>query len=83
MLLRQDRGRHEHGDLFPIHHGLERRAHGDLGLPVPHVPAHQAVHRPRRLHVPLHVLDRLPLVGGLLEAERLLHLALPRGIGGE
>jgi hypothetical protein len=41
MLLREDRGRHEHRDLLVVHHGLERGADRDLGLAVAHVAADQ------------------------------------------
>jgi len=49
-------------------------------LAVPHVAAHQAVHRPGPLHVPFHRLGRHPLVGGVLVEERALHLPLPRRV---
>ena len=49
MLEGEHRRRREHGDLFAVHHRLERGAHGDLGLAVADVAAQQAVHRRRRL----------------------------------
>ena len=45
VLLGQDRGRHQHGDLLAGVDGLEGRADGDLGLAVADVAADQAVHR--------------------------------------
>ena len=83
VLAREQRGRHEHDDLLAVLHRLERGAHRDLGLAVADVAAHEAVHRDRPLHVGLHVVDRLQLVGRLLERERLLDLVLPRRVGRE
>ena len=57
VLLHQDRGGRQQGHLLAAHHRLEGGAQGDLGLAVAHVPADQAVHGPRALHVPLHLLD--------------------------
>ncbi len=62
---------------------LNAAAHGDLGLPVAHVAADQAVHRDRAFHVVLDVVDGLQLVGRLLERERLLDLVLPGSVGPE
>ena len=44
VLLREDRGGHQHGHLHAVLHGLERGPDGHLGLAEPHVAAHQAVH---------------------------------------
>jgi hypothetical protein len=78
----QGRG-HQHGRLLVVLDRLEDGAHRDLGLAEADVGAHQAVHRPRQLHVGLHVLDRLGLVGRQRVGEELLHLALPLGVGAE
>ena len=51
MLLREHGRRHEHGDLFAVHHGLERRADGDFGFAEADVAANQAVHRLGSFHV--------------------------------
>ena len=83
MLLRQDRRRHQHRHLLAVHHRLERGADRHLGLPIPDVAGHQPVHRARGLHVPLDLLDRLPLVGSLFVGERFFHLPLPRRVGGK
>ena len=83
VLLGEDRGRHQQHHLLAVLHGLERRPQRDLGLAVADVAADQPVHRPRRLHVGLDELDRVALVGGLGERERVLELALPVGIGRE
>ena len=83
VLLGEDRGGHQHQHLLALGGGLEGRAQGHLGLAVADVAADQAVHRPRRLHVGLDQLDRLALVGRLVEREALLELALPVGVGAE
>ena len=57
MLLGEDRRRDEHQDLLAVLGGLEGGAQGDLGLAVADVAADQAVHRVRRLHVVLDVVD--------------------------
>ncbi len=83
VLLGENRRRHENGDLLPILHRLEGGAHRHLGLSVADVAADQAVHRLRGLHVLLDVGDRPLLVRRLVVDERRLHVALPRGVGGE
>ncbi len=81
VLLREDRGRHQHRHLAALLHRLEGGAHRHLGLAVADVAADQAVHRLDVLHVLLHLDDRLELVGRLLVGERRLQLALPHGVG--
>ena len=81
VLIGQQRGGHQHGHLLAVLHGLERRPHRDLGLAVADVTADHPVHRHGLFHVGLHLADRGQLVGGLGEAERVLHLGLPRGVG--
>ena len=80
VLLGQQRGGHEHGDLLAVLHGLERRAHRHLGLAVAHVPGDQPVHGDLPLHVRLDLVDGGQLVRRLDVGERLLELALPRGV---
>ena len=65
MLLREQRGGHQHGHLLAVLHRLERRPHRDLGLAVADVAADQPVHRDGLLHVPLDLVDRGELVGRL------------------
>ncbi len=77
VLLRQDRGRHQHHHLLALGGRLVRGPQGDLGLPVADVAADQAVHRALGLHVALDRLDRLELVGRLAIRERLLEGELP------
>ena len=62
MLLDQQRGRHQHGDLLAVLHGLERGPHRDLGLAVSDVTADQPVHRAGPFHVGFGVGDRLELL---------------------
>ncbi|CAM4102345.1 hypothetical protein TSST111916_21210 [Tsukamurella strandjordii] len=83
VLLGEQRGGHENSHLLAVLHGLEGGTHGDLGLAVAHVADHHAVHRDRLLHIGLHIADHRHLVHGLGEREGVLHLALPRGVGGE
>ena len=75
VLLGEHRGRHQHRHLPPVHDGQERGAQRDLGLAVADVAADQPVHRLAALHVGEHVVDRLLLVGRLLEREGRLELA--------
>ena len=58
VLLRQQRGRHQHRHLLAVLHRLERRPDRDLGLAVADVAADQPVHRDRLLHVGLDLVDR-------------------------
>ena len=83
MLLRKDCCRAEDHDLLAVLRRLEGCAQGDLRLPETDVAADETVHRARALHVRLHIGDSRELVGRLLVGERLLHLALRRGIRAE
>ena len=69
VLVGENRRRHEHRDLPPGLHRLERGAHGDLRLAVADVADEQAIHRPRALHVALHLVVARALVGRVLEEE--------------
>ena len=80
VLLREQGGGHEHRDLGAVLHGLERGAHGHLGLAVAHIAHHHAVHGRGLLHIVLDLLDRAELIDGLGERECVLHLPLPRGV---
>ena len=83
MLLDEQRGGTQHGNLVPVRHRLEGGPQGDLGLSEAYVAEDEAVHGERGLHVPLDVLDSGQLVGRLLEGEGGLDLALPGSVGGE
>ena len=82
VLLRQDGRRHQHGHLAAVLDRLEGGAQGDLGLAEADVADQQAVHRPRRLHVGLDVVDGLQLVGRLFVREAAFELELPGRVGG-
>ena len=71
VLLGQEGGRGEHGDLLAAADGDECRAQRDLGLAEADVAADQAVHRFARAHVVDHGADRGRLVHRFLEAETL------------
>ena len=80
VLLREQRGRNEHGGLHAVLYGLEDGPDGDFGLAVADIAADETIHRRRCLHVRLHVLDRLQLIRRLHIGEQLLHLPLPRRV---
>ena len=83
VLEREHGRRREDRDLLAVHDRLERGAHRDLGLAVADVTAEQAIHRRRRFHVALDVVDRGPLIGRQLPLERVLELLLPVRVGAE
>ncbi len=83
VLLGQQRGGDQHGDLSAVLDRLERRPQRDLGLAEPDVAADQTVHRHRGFHVTLDRLDGAQLVGVSWKGTRELHVALPRRIGSE
>ena len=78
VLRREHRGRHQHGHLLLVLHGLEGRPQRDLGLAVAHIPADEPVHRLLLLHVAEHLADGALLIGGLLELEVGLELPVDR-----
>ncbi len=80
VLLGEQRGRHQHGDLLAVLHRLERRAHRDLGLAVTDVAADHPVHRHRALHVRLDLVDGGQLITRLGVGEGVLQFPLPRGV---
>ena len=69
VLLGEDRRGHEHQRLLAVDRDRERGPHGDLGLAEADVAADEPVHRPRRLEVLLHGLDRPLLILGLAVGE--------------
>ena len=77
VLLGEDRRRAEDEHLARRDRDGERGADGDLGLAEADVAAHEPVHRPRRLEILLHRLDRALLVVGLAVGERRLELLQP------
>ena len=77
VLLGEDRGGREEQHLPAVHRDGERGAHRDLRLAEADVAADEPVHRPRRLEVLLHRLDRSLLVGRLAIGEARLELRQP------
>ena len=77
MLLRENRRRHENGNLFSVHHGLERGADGDFGFAKADVAANQTVHRLGAFHVGFGFGDGGDLVRRFLVNERAFKFALP------
>ena len=69
MLLRQNRRRHQHGDLLAGNGAFERRPHRNFRFAVADVAAQQTVHRTRRLHIALDLFDRLLLSLGFVIGE--------------
>ena len=82
MLLGQDGGGDQDGDLLAVLARLERRPHRQLGLSVTNVAAQQAVHGAMALHVLLDLFAAGDLVGGGLVGKFGFEFALPFGIGG-
>ena len=77
VLLGEDGGGDQDRNLAAGLHDPEGGPQRDLGLAVPHVPGHQAVHRSAAGHVAGDLSDRPLLVRRLGERERLLQLPLP------
>ena len=78
MLLGQNGGRHQNGDLLAVENALHRRAQRDFGLAEAHVAAEQPVHRRGRLHVVLDLVDAAELIVRFGVFKALLELLLPR-----
>ena len=73
--------RHHHRHLLAICARLKCRPHGDLRLAESDIPTDQAVHRHRRLHIRLHLLRSLLLIGRILVHKGGLQLLLQVGVG--
>ena len=76
VLIGQNGGWHKYRHLLAIGSRLESCTHGDLCLSEAHIAAHQTVHGLRHLHIGLHILRGLQLVGGVLIKEAGLQLML-------
>ena len=83
MLLREDGGRGQEGDLFSFHHGFEGGPNRHLRFPESDVATDQAIHRTGLFHVALGCGDGRELIRRLAVGERMFELALPLGVGAE
>ena len=83
MLIGQHGGRHQHRHLLIVRTSLEGSADGHLGLAESHIPTYQTVHRTVALHVGLHGLRGLQLVGRVLVEEACLEFVLHETVGTE
>ena len=80
MLARQQRGRHDHGDLLAFERDRERRAQRHLGLAEADVAADQPIHRAADLEILQRRLDRAELVLGLVIGEARAELVIEAGL---
>ncbi len=80
MLLRQQGGGHQHGDLFGILHREEGGAHRHFSFTKAYVTAHQTIHCQRLAHVAQHRINGLALIRRSLKreafAEQLILIAI-------
>ena len=83
VLLCKNRRRAENRDLTARIDDFKRGPNGDFRFAVANVAADQAVHRLVVFQVSFDVFDRRHLVRGLFVGESILHLRLPRRIGGQ
>ena len=83
MLIGQHRRGHQHGHLFRVAGRLEGGAYGHLGLAEAHIATHQTVHGLCLLHIVLHIVGGLQLVGGVFIEERCLQLVLQKRVSRE
>ena len=76
MLIGQHRRWHQHGHLLTIASRFKGGTHGHLGFAEAHIAANQAIHGASTLHVGLHLLRGLALVGRVFVEEARLQLVL-------
>ena len=81
VLIGEHGGGDEHRHLLAVVTGLEGGTDGHLGLAETHIAADETVHGASRLHVTLHLLGGLELVGSVLEHEAGLQLVLHLRVG--
>ena len=81
MLIGEHGGGDEHRHLLAVVAGLEGGTDGHFGLAEAHIAADKTVHGASRLHVTLHLLGGLELVGRVLEHEAGLQLVLHLRVG--
>ena len=70
MLVGKNGGGHEYGHLFAIRHRFECRTYGDLCFAEAHITTYEPIHGSRLLHILLHGLHSLELVGCLFVDKR-------------
>ena len=63
VLLSEQGGRYQHGNLLVILYGEEGGTHRDFGFTKADITTHQAVHGQRLTHIAEYRVDRLRLVG--------------------
>ena len=80
MLLGQDSGGHQDGDLLAVHHGFESGAQGNFCFAIAHIAANQAVHRATVLHIALDFRQDAHLVIRLDIRKTGFQFLLPGGI---
>src|SRR5258705_5937588 len=83
MLLGENGGGNENGNLAAIHDCFEGGADTDFSLTKAHITADEAVHWLGTFHVSLCFENRPHLIGGFLEQEGAFKLALPRDVRGK
>ena len=76
MLVGKNGGGHEYGHLFAIRYRFECRTYGDLCFAEAHIATYEPIHGARLLHILLHGLHRLELVGRLFVDKGGLQLML-------
>ena len=80
MLIGQHGGRYQHGHLLRVASSLKGSTHGDFRLAKAHVATHQTIHGARLLHIGLHIVGGLQLVGGVFIEESCLQFVLQEGV---
>ena len=80
MLISQHGRRHKYRHLLTVCDRLKCRPDSDFRFPEADIPAHQTIHNVRFLHILLHRLNRLHLVGSLLVHERSLQFILQKTV---
>ncbi len=81
MLLGQNSGWHQKGNLLAIPDGLEGGPHGHFSFSIAHVATKEAVHGSIFFHVFFDVSDGCQLIRSLLPGEVILKFLLDRIIG--
>ena len=83
MLISQNGGRHEHGDLLTVGSSLESGTNSHLGLAKAHVTTDKTVHRLCLFHICLHILGCLQLIRGIFVEKAGFQFMLQIGVVAE